>query len=196
MNKMSLNVESIPTEGLPLVLKALNFAANKHRRQRRKDAGASPYINHPIELAEILCLAGGVHDPVIIAAAILHDTIEDTETTGAELEQNFGAAIRRIVEEVTDDKALPATERKQIQIARAATASEQAKLVKIADKICNVRDVVDSPPVGWSYERRRNYVIWAHAVVNEVRGTNATLERYFDELYLRALEQLGDDSCF
>lgn len=181
--------------GLPLVLKALHFAADKHRRQRRKDAGASPYINHPIALAETLCFVGGVDDPVIIAAAILHDTIEDTETTGAELEQHFGAEIRRVVEEVTDDKALPAAERKQLQIVHAATASNRAKLVKIADKICNVRDIVDSPPVGWSYERRRNYVVWAKAVVDKLRSTSPALEGMFDELYLRALEQLGDDSC-
>jgi guanosine-3',5'-bis(diphosphate) 3'-pyrophosphohydrolase len=195
MNEMALKQDSIPVDGLPLVLKALTFAAEKHIRQRRKDADASPYINHPIALAETLCFAGGVSDPVIIAAAILHDTIEDTETTGDELEQHFGAAIRRCVEEVTDDKNLPAAERKQLQIARAATASTEAKLVKIADKICNVRDIIDSPPVGWSLERRRNYVIWAKAVVDKVRGTSPALEQTFDALYLHALEAVGDDSC-
>jgi guanosine-3',5'-bis(diphosphate) 3'-pyrophosphohydrolase len=195
MNKPSLNLDTLPAEGLPLVLKALRFAAEKHVRQRRKDANASPYINHPIALAETLCIIGGVSDPVIIACAILHDTIEDTETTGAEMERHFGATIRRVVEEVTDDKALPAAERKQLQIVHAASASEQAKLVKIADKICNVQDVLDSPPVGWPLERRRNYVVWAKAVVDKQRGTSAALERHFDELYLRALEQLGDDSC-
>jgi len=189
MNSPSAN------DSLTLILKALHFAADKHRRQRRKDAGSSPYINHPIALAEVLSGLGQVSDATTIAAAILHDTIEDTETTGAELEQHFGRDIRAIVEEVTDDKALPAAERKKLQITRASSASTRAKLVKLADKICNVRDIVESPPVGWSFERRRNYVIWAQAVVNGLRGTSPPLERHFDELFLRALEQLGDDSC-
>jgi guanosine-3',5'-bis(diphosphate) 3'-pyrophosphohydrolase len=195
MREMSPKPEAIPALGLPLVLKALHFAADKHRRQRRKDTDASPYINHPIALAETLCFVGGVDDPLTIAAAILHDTIEDTETSGAELERHFGGEIRRVVEEVTDDKALPAAERKQLQIVHAAAASNVARLVKIADKICNVRDIIDSPPVGWSLERRRNYVVWAKAVVDKVRGTNPALEQTFDALYLHALEAFGDDSC-
>lgn len=176
---------------LPLILKALDFAADKHRRQRRKDAGASPYINHPIAVAEMLCSVGAVRDPVTLAAAILHDTIEDTETSGAELEQRFGVEIRRIVEEVTDDKSLPPAERKQRQIARAASASPAAKLVKLADKICNVHDILESPPVGWSLERRRDYIVWAREVVNRLHGTNAALERHFEELAQRALAQVS-----
>lgn len=194
MNTVRDFEEALSPNGLLLVLKAMHFAADKHRRQRRKDAHASPYINHPIAVAEILCSVGKVHDPATIAAAILHDTIEDTETTGEELEANFGGEIRRFVEEVTDDKSLPSEVRKRLQIEHAASHSARARLVKLADKISNVRDMVESPPVGWSTERRRKYVAWAQAVVNEIRGVNPGLERYFDELCERADTQLGDES--
>jgi GTP diphosphokinase / guanosine-3',5'-bis(diphosphate) 3'-diphosphatase len=180
-------------QGMPLVLKALHFAADKHRHQRRKDAGASPYINHPIALAEVLCTIGGVEEAVTIAAAVLHDTIEDTETTAAELEEHFGTEIRRIVEEVTDDKTLDSAHRKQLQVERAATSSAPAQLVKLADKICNVRDIIDAPPTNWSLRRRRGYIDWARAVVERLRGRNAALERYFDQLCERGLTGLPDE---
>ena len=125
---------------LTLVLKALEFAAHKHRDQRRKDPAASPYINHPIALANVLVNEGGVTDVEVLAAALLHDTVEDTATTPEELEEQFGARIARIVAEVTDDKALPKAERKRLQVVHAAELSREAKLVKLADKICNLRD--------------------------------------------------------
>ncbi|UCH54467.1 MAG: bifunctional (p)ppGpp synthetase/guanosine-3',5'-bis(diphosphate) 3'-pyrophosphohydrolase [Pseudomonadota bacterium] len=173
-----------------LVLKALHFAADKHRRQRRKDAAASPYINHPIALAEVLATIGGVRDAVTLSAAILHDTIEDTETTGQELEAVFGAEIRAIVEEVTDDTSQPPAVRKLRQIELARTSSPRARLVKLADKICNVRDLVEAPPAGWSLERRRRYVEWARAVIAEVCGCNSALELHFNALCERAMTHL------
>jgi guanosine-3',5'-bis(diphosphate) 3'-pyrophosphohydrolase len=169
--------------GLPLILKALEFAALKHRDQRRKDALASPYINHPIALANVLTQEGGVSDPVVLAAALLHDTVEDTQTTPSELREYFGERIAGIVEEVTDDKNLPKAERKRLQIEHAAQISREAKLVKLADKICNVRDVANHPPAKWDLVRRREYFEWAKAVVDRMRGTNAELERRFDEAY-------------
>lgn len=168
---------------LILLLQALHFAADKHRHQRRKDAHASPYINHPIAVAETLSAVGGVNDTVTLVAGILHDTIEDTETTGEELEARFSREIRAVVEEVTDDKSLPAALRKQQQIEHARHNSPRAQLVKLADKICNVRDLRDAPPEGWPMERKRKYLAWAQAVVNEVRGNNAAMEAYFDRLY-------------
>ena len=169
--------------GLPLILKALEFAALKHRDQRRKDALASPYINHPIALANVLTREGGVDDPVVLSAALLHDTVEDTETTPAELREAFGEQIAGIVEEVTDDKNLLKAERKRLQIEHAAHLSREARLVKLADKICNVRDVADHPPAKWDLTRRREYFEWARAVVDRMRGTHAELERRFDEAY-------------
>ena len=99
------------------LLKAVHFAADKHRSQRRKDVEASPYINHPIEVAELLARVGGATDLVLLQAAVLHDTIEDTKTSPEELEAVFGLEVRRVVEEVTDDKRLPKAERKRLQLA-------------------------------------------------------------------------------
>ena len=162
------------------VFQALAFAAHKHRDQRRKDEDASPYINHPIALADILVNEGGVTDHVVLCAAILHDTIEDTETTYEELMVAFGREIADVVAEVTDDKSLDKAERKLLQIEHAAHASPRAKLVKLADKTCNLRDIATTPPADWSDERRWEYFDWAKKVVAGVRGTNAALEAAFD----------------
>lgn len=168
---------------LKLLLKALSFAADKHKDQRRKDADASPYINHPISLANILCNEGHVTDIDVICAALLHDTIEDTQTTPEELDIEFGHAVCSIVMEVTDDKDLPKAERKRLQIEHAAHISEQAKLVKLADKISNLRDVAGTSPPDWSLERRQQYFDWAKAVIDQLRGVHPTLEAVFDSVY-------------
>ena len=174
-----------PTAGLSFietrkVFQALAFAAHKHRDQRRKDEDASPYINHPIALADILVNEGGVTDHVVLCAAILHDTIEDTETTYEELVVAFGREIADVVAEVTDDKSLDKAERKLLQIEHAAHASPRAKLVKLADKTCNLRDLATTPPADWSDERRREYFDWAKKVVAGLRRTSAALEAAFD----------------
>ena len=174
-----------PSDSLALILKALAFAAHKHRDQRRKDAQASPYINHPIGLANVLRNEGGIRDEAVICAALLHDTVEDTETLPEELQREFGKLICRIVLEVTDDKRLSKQDRKRLQIELAPHLSRRAKLVKLADKICNLRDVAHSPPAGWDLARRQQYFDWAKQVVDQVRGTNAKLERRFDQLYRR-----------
>lgn len=164
------------------LLEALRFSAEKHRNQRRKDRQASPYINHPIEVAEVLSSIGGVSDMTTLVAALLHDTIEDTDTTPEELEQRFGHEVRRLVEEMTDDKRLPKAERKRLQIAHAGAASHRAKLIKLADKICNVRDVTHAPPADWSLGRRAEYLEWCENVVAGCRGANAALEQHFDRV--------------
>jgi guanosine-3',5'-bis(diphosphate) 3'-pyrophosphohydrolase len=164
------------------LLQALHFSADKHRNQRRKDRGASPYINHPIEVATVLATVGGVSDLTTLMAAILHDTIEDTATTAEELEQKFGREVRLLVEEMTDDKRLPKAERKRLQIEHAKVASHRAKLIKLGDKICNVRDVTHSPPEGWSQERRREYLDWTAEVVAGCRGASAALESHYDRI--------------
>jgi GTP diphosphokinase / guanosine-3',5'-bis(diphosphate) 3'-diphosphatase len=175
------------------ILRAASYAARRHRDQRRKGADASPYINHPLELASLLA-ERGVDDPDVLTAALLHDVVEDTcdwkkpgdvERTYAEIEQNFGRAVRAIVAEVTDDKRLDKAMRKDRQIEHAAHLSSQARLVKLADKICNARDVATSPPTGWSLERRREYFDWAKQVVDQIRGTHSGLEQEFDQAYAR-----------
>ena len=168
---------------LDLVLKATEFAAHKHRNQRRKDANASPYINHPIALARVLRVDGGVDDAAVIAAALLHDTIEDTDTSYNEIRGQFGARVADIVAEVTDTKWLQKGARKRLQISKAARATEGAKLVKLADKIANLRDIIANPPADWSVARKREYFDWAKRVVDRVRGRNLRLERRFDSLY-------------
>ncbi len=168
---------------LKLLLKALAFAAHKHKDQRRKDVEASPYINHPISLANILCNEGQVTDIAVICGALLHDTVEDTATSAEELEREFGKRVRDIVMDVTDDRSLPKAERKLKQIEHAAHASKQAKLVKLADKISNLRDVSTHPPANWTLQRRQEYFDWAKQVIDRLRGVHPLLEQVFDEAY-------------
>lgn len=174
----------IEENNLKLLIKALAFAAGKHRNQRRKNVEASPYINHPISLANILCNEAHVTDVSVICAALLHDTVEDTKTTKEELVIEFGQDITDIVMEVTDDKSIKDKQtRKQLQIEHAAGISDSAKLVKLADKICNLRDVANDPPADWSLERRREYFDWAKRVIDQLRGVHPGLEVLFDEVY-------------
>jgi GTP diphosphokinase / guanosine-3',5'-bis(diphosphate) 3'-diphosphatase len=170
---------------LPAFIAAAAFAAGKHRDQRRKDAEASPYINHPIALADVLANEAGVRDVIVLMAALLHDTIEDTDTTAEELMTRFGTAVAVVVVQVTDDKSLPKAERKRQQVLHAASISDQAKLVKLADKICNLRDISASPPADWGIERKREYFDWANQVINRLRGVHPQLEALFDAEYAR-----------
>ncbi len=176
-----------PPNPLATLIQAVAFAADKHRNQRRKDAEASPYINHPIALANVLANEGGVQDVTVLCAAVLHDTIEDTETTIDELRALFGDQVAAVVLEVTDDKLLGKALRKQLQIEHAPHISPQAKLVKLADKISNVRDILTSPPADWSPERKQAYFDWAASVVAGLRGVHPGLEGVFDGLYARRL---------
>ena len=176
-----------PTAGLdaPRILAAALFAAERHRDQRRKDAAATPYINHPLALASLLA-GHGVADADVLCAALLHDTIEDTETRTEELESRFGPRVRALVEAITDDKALPWQDRKRLQVEHAAGGMDPgAKLVKLADKICNLRDLATNPPPRWDDARRRKYFDWAAEVVSGLRGTHAELEAVFDTIYAK-----------
>ena len=172
------------------LLHALHFAADRHRDQRRKGEDASPYINHPIVVAETLARFG-VTDLVTLQAAVLHDTLEDTETTPEELEAVFGPEVRGVVEEVTDDKSLPKRERKRAQVRRAAALSRRAKLVRIADKIANVHDVLHAPPSDWSVDWRLGYIDWTERVVDECRGCHPGLEAHYDEVVGEARQRLA-----
>ena len=168
------------------ILAALHFAAEKHRDQRRKGQCASPYINHPIEVAELLVRVGQVSDVALLQAAVLHDTVEDTETTFQELEERFGPSVRGLVEEVTDDKTLPKEERKRRQVEHAPTLSAGARQIKLADKTCNVRDLTTKPPLDWPLERRLEYLKWSERVVAGCRGASARLEREFEKALAEA----------
>lgn len=159
---------------------AMHFAAEQHRDHRRKGQTAAPYINHPIMVAEQL-VAHGVDDIELLMAAVLHDVIEDTETTAGEVEARFGARVAAIVLEVSDDKSLDWDERKAVTVRDIARKSREARLLKLSDLIANVSDVLHQPP-NWSQERKQRYVGWAEQVVGRMRGVHPGLEGRFDEL--------------
>jgi guanosine-3',5'-bis(diphosphate) 3'-pyrophosphohydrolase len=173
------------------IFDALRFAAVRHSRQRRKDVDGTPYINHPIAVVDTLWRVGGIRHVPTLVAGILHDTVEDTGTTPEELRLLFGEEVERIVLEVTDDKALPKPERKRLQVERAPHKSVPAKCVKLADKICNVRDVTHNPPPNWPLERRREYFDWSERVVEGLCGANPALEELFERLLREGREVLG-----
>ena len=169
-----------PDADISLLVKAMAFAARKHKDQRRKDDAASPYINHPVALAAVLVDEAGIDDVPTLCAALLHDTLEDTETSAAELAAYFGEEISALVVELTDDGGLEKAQRKQAQIDRAPGLTRKARAVKLADKICNLRDLSTLPPAGWSRQRQREYYDWARRVIDGLRGDWPGLEALFD----------------
>ena len=175
---------------LAKLIQAINFAAKKHTGQKRKGADEQPYINHPLEVLSLLANVGKIEDVNVLTAAVLHDVIEDTETTAEEITKLFGADVCEIVLEVSDDKSLPKATRKQLQIEHAPNLSHGAKYIKLADKISNIRDVSENPPDDWSIERRREYVEWGEQVVAGLSGVNENLENHFDRLVETARQNL------
>ncbi len=165
-----------------LLLRALAFAARKHRDQRRKDADNTPYVNHVIQVANLLSETGKETDLTLLMGAVLHDTVEDTNTTLEELRDLFGQDVADLVAEVTDDKSLPKDERKRLQIVNAPHKSLRAKKLKLADKICNVRDIISSPPADWSIGRKIGYLDWAEQVAVGLAGSNEALEKLLRQL--------------
>ncbi len=174
---------------LPKFLQAITFAAKKHAAQKRKGADGEPYVNHVLEVANLLANVGKIDDFDVLIAAVLHDTVEDTNTTEAEIAENFGAEVAKMVMEVTDDKSLPKARRKELQIEHAPHLSNGAKLIKLGDKTSNIRDVTENPPDGWSKERRVEYVDWGEKVIAGLRGTNEFLEKNFDDLVSQARQR-------
>lgn len=161
---------------------ALAFAAEKHQNQRRKDAQITPYINHPIGLVSVLVNEGGVVSWDVLCAALLQNVLEDTETTEEELLPRFGKKVTAIVKELTNNPSLTRDERKRLQIEHTPFASHEVKLVKLADTICNLRDILSAPPASWDLKRRQEYFVWSAAVVAGIRGTNLRMEKIVDDL--------------
>lgn len=168
------------TNGLPLVLAAANAAARWHAKQRRKGEGGEPYINHLLEVAALVGEATGGADPVLVAAALLHDAIEDQGVSRARIVELFGEDVAALVEEVTDDKSLPQAVRKRLQVEEASSKSARVKILKLADKISNVTAIGRQPPADWEPERQRQYVQWGRDVVAGLRGVSPILEERFD----------------
>ncbi len=163
------------------IVKAFDFAARKHAGQKRKGSGGQPYVNHLAEVAHLIAQATAGDDGELIAAALLHDVVEDQDVTIEELSSEFGPDVASLVREVTDDKSIPAAERKRRQVESTPHKSDRAKLLKIADKLSNLRSLRDDPPADWPLERLRDYVAWARQVVDGARGVSPPLEQAFDE---------------
>lgn len=164
------------------LLSALAFAADKHRFQKRKDTAGTPYINHPIQVALTLVNTGEEINKDLLVAAILHDTIEDTQTSPEEISEKFGDVVLGLVLEVTDDKTLSKEERKKLQVLNASKKSELARKLKLADKICNVTDIIHHPPGNWTLDRKLQYLLWAEQILMEVKGTSPKLENKLQDL--------------
>lgn len=179
------------TATLQKLTTAMVFAAQKHTDQRRKGARGEPYVNHLIEVVDLLVQHTGGTDIDLLCAGILHDTVEDTATTRAELVREFGENVADIVMECTDDKSLPKAERKRLQVEHAPHKSDNAKMVKMADKISNLKTILTSPPPDWSEQRKQEYFTWAKAVVDGCRGVNTGLEKAFDAVYKTGAKQFG-----
>jgi guanosine-3',5'-bis(diphosphate) 3'-pyrophosphohydrolase len=165
------------------LISAINFAADKHRHQKRKNPEKTPYINHPLKVCQYLS-ESGIDDTDTLVAAVLHDTVEDTDATLEQIDDIFGSRVASIVAEVTDNKSLPKAERKRLQITHAKEISDEAKCVKMADKLHNLSSFLEAAPVGWDYTRIQGYFVWSRAVVNNCRGVNNYLEDKLDRLFL------------
>lgn len=186
----SQHIKIIIVNNLGKLFEAASFSAKKHIGQTRKGKDEAPYINHPLEVANLLINIGKVDDYDVLIAAILHDTVEDTDTTREEIAELFGENVASIVMEVTDDKSLPKAERKEKQVEHAPHLSDGAKQLKLGDKISNITDVMKNPPDGWSDQRRLEYVEWGERVVNGLRGVNENLEKHFDKLIAEAKNKI------
>jgi (p)ppGpp synthase/HD superfamily hydrolase len=174
---------SIPAAPVQRILAAAKFASERHSSQKRKGLAAEPYINHLIEVAQLIAESSDRLDTNLVMAGLLHDTIEDTGTTAEELERAFGGDIAGLVVELTDDKSLPKETRKALQVENAPHKSERAQVIKLADKISNLRSLLASPPASWSAERKREYFSWARQVVNALSAPNPRLKAEFDKTF-------------
>jgi (p)ppGpp synthase/HD superfamily hydrolase len=174
------------------ILAAARFAAEKHAAQKRKGSAAEPYINHLIEVAELVAAAGPILDTNLVTAAFLHDTIEDTGVTAQELEQRFGSDVAALVLEATDDKSLPKHRRKALQVENARNKSKRAQVLKLADKISNLRSLLASPPADWDRERKQEYCEWARRVVSGFTSPNPLLMAEFERVYAQLTKAIAD----
>jgi len=179
--------ETTPAAPVQRILDAAMFAAERHAAQRRKGAAAEPYINHLLEVARLIADSSEELDTNLVVAGLLHDTIEDTSTTATELERTFGDDVAALVLEMTDDKTLPKEVRKALQVENAAHKSVRAQVIKLADKISNLRSLLASPPTNWSPERKREYCLWARRVVDGLTAPNPFLKTEFDRAYAQFL---------
>lgn len=177
--------QELPT--LPLIMRAAQFAAERHKTQRRRGAAREPYVNHLLEVANLLATATDGRDPDLVIAGLLHDLIEDQGISSDDIARQFGIGVAALVLEVTTDKTLSEVERNRVQIVHAAHKSPRARMLRIADLTSNLRALRQSPPTDWSVERQRDYFRWAHDVVAGSRGLSPHLDAAFDEAFSTGL---------
>ena len=180
---------------LALAMRALAFATLRHTDQRRKGRRAQPYVNHLAEVALLVSEATGGTDAPLVAAALLHDVVEDQGVTLDEVRATFGEDVAHLVAEVTDDKALPAAERKRLQVVHAPTLSRRGKVLKLADKVANLRSLAEDPPLDWDLERARAYVAWSTSVADGLTGVSAALEAAFAQAAQEARDAIAALEC-
>ncbi|MDM8567652.1 HD domain-containing protein [Candidatus Halobeggiatoa sp. HSG11] len=185
--------KTFSVDEIGLLLNALQFATTKHRNQQRKSREAIPYINHPIDVMMTLWEVGEIREISTLMAALLHDTLEDTDATEIEILELFGEQVLYLVQEVTDDKSLPKQQRKLNQIESASHKSVAAKQIKLADKTCNIHDIAYLPPDNWSLQQRQDYLDWTIKVVAGLRGTNLALENHYDVTLIQAQTMLSSN---
>jgi GTP diphosphokinase / guanosine-3',5'-bis(diphosphate) 3'-diphosphatase len=168
------------------LIHAIDFAADKHKYQRRKGYLKIPYINHPVKVCKLIADCGET-DIDLLIASILHDVVEDTDTSETEIAERFGTKVAQIVMEVTDNMKLPEKERKELQVIKAPGLSREAKLIKIADKACNMHDILNYP-LSWTRKRKLYYFNWSFRVFEGCRGLNNQLDNIFIEYYKKGIE--------
>lgn len=180
------------TEAIARLSQAAHWAARAHKHQQRKGIDAEPYVNHLLEVADLVAHADDPGDIEVVIAALLHDSVEDVGVTEAEIAAAFGPRVAVLVRLVTDDKSLPQATRKALQIAHAPGLPRDARLIKLADKTSNLHALVRTPPVGWTRTRLADYVHWSKAVVDACGPTDPALERRFAAAHATALAEYGD----
>lgn len=167
------------------ILEAAHFAAEKHSQQKRKGSAAEPYINHLLEVAQLVASVLPEPDTNLVIAALLHDTIEDVGVTKEDLIQRFGTDVAELVMEVTDDKSLPKADRKRLQVEHAAKTSARAQVIKLADKISNLRSLLKGPPSDWDHDRIEEYFLWSKQVVDQLSAPDPVLRAEFEKAFRR-----------
>lgn len=178
---------------MQLFINAARFAAVRHRDQKRKGVYGAPYINHLLEVAQLLTLEG-IDDEEVLAAAVLHDAVEDVGVTFQELEERFGKRVASLVRELTDDMRLNSRLRKQLEVAHAPTLSEAAQAIKVADKLSNVRAIYNSPPEGWNRARKQEYCDFARVLVHSCTQAPQGLVERFEQTYQETMRRIDKDA--
>lgn len=183
MLKNAYLADSKMNEGdIHIVLEAVGFAAEGHNGQLRENPEKTPYIIHPIRVTEHLMTIANVHERDILVAALLHDTVEDTKITFADIQKSFGTTAEGYVRELTDNMSLPQEERMKLQIETAPKKSLAAAQIKLADKYDNLKSLQSNPPATWDQKKIDEYFLSAKKVTSSLPAANVPLKKAVDDV--------------